>query len=333
MRLPNGYGTVYKLHGRRRRPWIARRCIGKRIDDTRRRVVTVYLTIGTYATRAEALAALAAYNADPYDPVKRAKTLSEAYEAWAAVHFPTLRETTHYRAAYAVLRPLHDRPLSDIKLDDYEAVLTASQKNAPTLRNVRLLLSQIYAYAAIHEYIPADRKDIPRHIVVGDANPNKLTRRIFTPDEIRALWAAPYTGINPAVLTLLYTGLRVSELCALTPEDVDYDAQTASVRAAKTSAGIRTVPIADGLIDVVRAYMAGPRPSAAVLRASMRTTLGHLPHDCRHTFASLAVERGIDQRIIDAILGHAGANVALRVYTHIDTATMLDAVNRLLDIC
>ena len=62
MRLPNGYGSVYKLSGNRRKPYIARRTIGW--DDNGKQL---YANIGYYRTRAEALQALAAFNDNPYD--------------------------------------------------------------------------------------------------------------------------------------------------------------------------------------------------------------------------------------------------------------------------
>lgn len=60
MKLPNGYGTVYKLSGNRRRPWIARKTIGWSEEGKQ-----LYYTIGYFKTRAEAMAALAEYNKNP----------------------------------------------------------------------------------------------------------------------------------------------------------------------------------------------------------------------------------------------------------------------------
>ena len=62
MRLPNGYGTVYKLSGNRRKPFMVRKTIGWSDEGKQ-----LYKTIGYYETRKLALAALADYNANPYD--------------------------------------------------------------------------------------------------------------------------------------------------------------------------------------------------------------------------------------------------------------------------
>lgn len=67
MKLPNGYGSVYKLSGKRRNPYIVRKTTGWTIDEATNTAKQQYITIGYYPTRAKALEALANYNANPYD--------------------------------------------------------------------------------------------------------------------------------------------------------------------------------------------------------------------------------------------------------------------------
>lgn len=56
MKLPNGYGSIKKLSGKRRRPFMA--CEGKS---------GLQKVLGYFATREEALAVLAKYNTSPWD--------------------------------------------------------------------------------------------------------------------------------------------------------------------------------------------------------------------------------------------------------------------------
>ena len=70
MKLPNGYGAVVKLSGKRRKPYAARVTV-KWTEDGKQ--VRKYL--GFYRTRQEALKALADYNANPYDLEAREVTL------------------------------------------------------------------------------------------------------------------------------------------------------------------------------------------------------------------------------------------------------------------
>ena len=62
MRMPNGYGTVYKLSGKRRLPFIARITTGWTNEGKQ-----VLKTIGYFKTKQEGLQALANYHNDPYD--------------------------------------------------------------------------------------------------------------------------------------------------------------------------------------------------------------------------------------------------------------------------
>ena len=57
MKNPNGYGSIYKLSGKRRKPYIVRRTIGWSDDGKQ-----LYQTIGYYETRPLAMNALAEYN-------------------------------------------------------------------------------------------------------------------------------------------------------------------------------------------------------------------------------------------------------------------------------
>ena len=67
MKLPNGFGSVYKLSGNRRNPYVAKKTKGWEIDPITGKSKQLYITVGYYPTRKEALTALAEYNKDPFD--------------------------------------------------------------------------------------------------------------------------------------------------------------------------------------------------------------------------------------------------------------------------
>ena len=55
MKLPNGYGSVVKLSGKRRRPYQVRKTVGWHYDKVKDKQVQDMITIGYAATRAEGL--------------------------------------------------------------------------------------------------------------------------------------------------------------------------------------------------------------------------------------------------------------------------------------
>ena len=74
MRNPNGYGSVFKLSGNRRKPFAVRITQGYTNDGKQ-----IYKYLSYHATRKEAMQALASYNANPYDIDLNNITFSELY--------------------------------------------------------------------------------------------------------------------------------------------------------------------------------------------------------------------------------------------------------------
>ena len=93
MKLPNGFGSVYKFSGKRRRPWAARKTVGWTESTEGKRSNPIYKFIGYYATRAEALTALTEYNKNPYDIDAASVTFSEVYEKWSDRKFQDVSDS------------------------------------------------------------------------------------------------------------------------------------------------------------------------------------------------------------------------------------------------
>ena len=92
MKLPNGYGSVYKLPGKRRCPY--RAIVTERwLFDVETGKKQIRKTIGYYETKNKALEALAEYNKSPFDLESSKITLQEVYDRWSAEHFPTVSES------------------------------------------------------------------------------------------------------------------------------------------------------------------------------------------------------------------------------------------------
>ena len=88
MRNPNGFGTVARLSGNRRRPFIIKKVVGWNNKGH-----PIYDIVGYAATREEGLMILSEYNRDPWD-VDRAKiTMKELFEFWKEKKAPKLGES------------------------------------------------------------------------------------------------------------------------------------------------------------------------------------------------------------------------------------------------
>ncbi len=351
MRLPNGYGSVYKLSGNRRNPWAVRITCGWDVDMQNSRAKQKYKFVGYYPTRKEALSALAEYNQNSYDIDISKITLKEIYDKWSAEFFPTASKSNikGLKTAWKICEnaKLDKMCLIDIKLIHLQNAMDQSGKNAPILKKMKILLSHLYTYAIIHDYITPDRNKIT-YLQINAGNPNKIHRSIFTSQEIEQLWRAePSNPYYSVILILIYTGLRIGELLDLKKENVNLEEQSFKVTASKTQAGIRTVPIADKVLPLFEKwyhnsdskYLITKKDVTHISYSSYKKiywkplldhlNMKHLPHDTRHTCISMLAAAGVDEKITKKIVGHSGQGITESVYTHFNIQELLDAINRI----
>ena len=247
MKLPNGFGTVYKQPGNRRNPYVAKKTKGWEINPETGKAKQLFTIVGYYPTRKEALTALAEFNANPYDVNAAKVTFEDVYERWSSEHFPTVSDSNvkGYKAAWALCDKIAKMRFVDVKLDHLQMIVDESGKNYPTLRKLKVLLGLMYKYAVIHEIIPKERNLVEYVNIKSAGNPNAYNRKPFSKTEVSRIWKVKDTNIYyTVVLMLIYSGCRISELLDLKKENVDLEGRCFKIVEAKTAAGIRTVPIA-----------------------------------------------------------------------------------------
>lgn len=340
MRLPNGYGSVYKLSGNRRRPWIARKTREWSEDGKQ-----LFEIIGYYATKAEALQALAEYNDNPYDLEMSRVTFTEIYERFMKDNFDedTNRSTLkNYTTAYNLSKRLHKMRMADIRPFHMQQVLdTCDTHNAA--KRAHLLYQRMYKWCMEHDAI---KKNYADRVKVKQV-PEPSKKSAFTAEEIQVLWdnleSQPYIGV---ILILIYSGVRISELLDLKKEDVHLQDQWFMVQESKTNAGIREVPIADKVLPIWQSFIEKSKCNYAIttidggkftydnFRKRYWTPLlenlniQHNIHETRHSFISQLVIAGVNQTIIKKIVGHKSImSMTEKVYTHIEMTELIKAVN------
>lgn len=175
------------------------------------------------------------------------------------------------------------------------------------------------------------------HLPLKRPRRQQLLPTVLSPDEFRRFLAAIHNPKHVAILAIAYSaGLRVSEVVALRPEDLDRDRGLINVRGGKGRKDRHTL-LSQLALDLVDAYLNGADPgrwlfpgsrpdrhlstrsvqkvtAAARRRAGITKPL--TPHVLRHSFATHLLERGIDLRVIQELLGHASVRTT-EIYTHV----------------
>lgn len=135
----NGTGSVYKLSGRRRKPWVACITSGWSLDDNGNAKQHKYV-IGTYRTRNEGLIALAEYNKTPYLTDNANMTLEDVYQHWRKSCLNLAPTTLHsYQTAFNSISELHEKTYRTIIAADIDNLIAGksydNQKRCRFLRN------------------------------------------------------------------------------------------------------------------------------------------------------------------------------------------------------
>ena len=342
MRNPNGFGSVFKLKGRRRKPWIARVTTGW-TDDGRQ----LFLPVGYFTTKQEAMNALALHRVSPVSP-RAGITLSELYEEWSAGKYRKITKSTenNYRAAWLHIKPLEKAKFADLRTGHWQAVIDRCADEGlsrSSLEKIRVLAVMLCDHAIKNDIT---NKNYATFIELPRAEKTKKDR--FTDLEIKQL--EKQADVIPwvdTVLILIYTGMRISEMLGLTRFNVNLEQQVIT-GGVKTDAGKdRIIPTHPKILKYIRQRYdqagaalicddQGRRLTAKRYREKMyypaldACGIRQLtPHKCRHTFCSLLAERGADTLSIQRLAGHTDDAFTANEYSHPEIEALRREIGRL----
>lgn len=272
MKLPNGYGSVTKLSGNRRKPYLARVTLGWTINQETGKAVQNRVPIGTFKTKKEALQALAEYGANPYDIQNNNMTLADLYQKWTAAYFPTLESESSSRtitSAWKYCHAIYDMRVKDLRARHIKGVMedgyiisdrgkNAGQKvpaSPGTKARIKSMFNLMLDYALEYELVDknyARTFDLSNDII---KEKEAATRGHinFTDQEMEILWDnLGKIRFVDWILIQCYMGWRPQELAILEIENVDLKNWTIT-GGMKTDAGkYRTVPIHTRIRELVR---------------------------------------------------------------------------------
>ena len=202
--------------------------------------------------------------------------------------------------------------------------------------------------------LPKARKRLPKFLTIQQmadllAAPAKLLASQKEKKGAGRPVSAEVCRRDVAVLETIYScGLRISELCGLRVEDIDFSEQIVRVRGKGKKE--RLVPIGEPALRAMQNYwdalLEPPNAAQPVFRADTnkaaplsplqlaRRLKKYLavagldpaltPHKLRHSYATHLLDAGADLRSVQELLGHAHL-VTTQVYTHVTTERLKKA--------
>lgn len=225
----------------------------------------------------------------------------------------------------------------------YLAHLATRRYARRTIARKASALRRYFGYLHRTGAIPADPA-----VALSASGVDRRLPRVLRDEELRALLDEPKASVtddpehlrarDAAVLELLYgSGLRVAELCELSPADLDLRRRRVTVWGKGRKQ--RVVPLSVPAVEAMRSWIERGReemvtpdtPDEALFlnRRGRRLTPRDVrrlldrravrpthPHALRHTFATHLLDGGADLRAVQELLGHADLSTT-QLYTHV----------------
>lgn len=345
MRNPNGFGCVFKLNGRRRKPYAARITVGW-TDEGKQ----IYKNLGTYSSYKEAMQVLNDYNSNPYDIDASKITFAEIYKKWSSTKFIKLSKSmiAGYKNAYESCKELHDVPFVLIRKFHIQELIDKSNKTYSGREKIKMLTSQLFEYGMENDIV---NKNYSNYLDLGEKPDKSLIRIPFSIEEITKLYSSLhiYRYID-TILMMIFTGVRPSELLLLKTNDVFLDDNYFVCGIKTASSKNRKVPISRFVRPFFEKYYSEAIKNNSEFlitntegynmkysnynrdkfhRIMEQLEMSHMPHDGRHTFATYMSKCKADKLCTQLIMGHSPKVLIDKTYVHKNIDDLQLEINKL----
>ena len=312
-------------------------------------------------TEDEALQAREAYKRAVLSGLKPSSiTFSQYAEKWLKSHKNGIseRSRTRYKLHHRnFVESAGDKPLAQYVPSDISQFFQHYiGKSSSSILQASLAIGGVFRSAVADRIILSD----PTQSIKPPKGTHG-THRAITQEERQAIHNTSHR-LRPAVMVMLYAGLRKGEAIALDIDrDVDFENRLIHVREAvhhlpngqpeitttKTEAGVRTIPLLDTLANELRGLhgllctsakgllmsdSAFDRAWQNYLKALSKTAgkpIRIRTHDLRHSFCTMLYDAGIDIKSAMLWMGHANETMTMRIYTHLSNQKRTEAENTL----
>ncbi len=292
---------------------------------------------------------------EAYAKVKVRPSSHQTYKGYIENHIkPNIGDIPIEKLTSLQLQKFYRRLLTEGRVPRIESENQPKGLSAKTVRNINQVISSAMDMAVKHKLIlsnPTDGCELPKV-------EHKEMHTIHAEQLGAFLREAKESGVYELYYLDLATGLRRGELLGLKWEDVDLAHGVIHVRRQvyridgevkevplKTKNAYRNISISKDTVEMLQemekhriSEYVFPSPSGGPISPDSVLNMLHrvlkragLPavrfHDLRHTFATLALQNGVDIKTVSGMLGHFSAGFTLDTYAHVTTAAQKEAAN------
>ena len=264
-----------------------------------------------------------------------------------------------------LIKDLGEYELEELKpnvLQDFLLKKIDNKYSTNTIKGIVSVLKQALRLAITLEFVD---KEYCSNLKMPSSEEKEIS--VFTKKEQQVIESfclnhkkRNYIGI----VICLYTGIRLGELLALTWDDIDFNSNLLTINKTSYSAKVdgktqiivdkpktkksnRVIPLPNQLVKLLKIikkesnskYVITTRNSRMVGNRSYQRTFKfilkkvNVPyrnfHSLRHTFATNAIELGMDVKTLAEILGHTNAMITLNRYSHSLLNYKIEMMNKL----
>lgn len=251
-----------------------------------------------------------------------------------------------------IQRYFKDKKMQDIRPIEYQRFLNwyGDNHGYESARKLKGVIYTCVSYAVSDDVI---RKNFTDRAELTYNSNNSMKVEYLSTNELKNLVHSTVEGLNInntsryMILTAIYTGMRKSEIQALTWKDINFasntitvnkswDERTKSFKKTKTKSSNRTIKVNSCLLRYLRALQANSStmvfqnsrltiPTSNALNKCLRRILSnsHLSkrdfhfHSLRHVHVAYLLSKGIDIYAISRRLGHSNITITLKTYSYL----------------
>ncbi|HIG31582.1 MAG TPA: tyrosine recombinase XerC [Verrucomicrobiales bacterium] len=205
--------------------------------------------------------------------------------------------------------------------------------------------------------LPKTEKHLPRFLTIDQMNDllaapaKEFKSRMENRKSRPPIDPNPYIRDTAVLETIYSSGLRISEICGLKGEDIDWNELVLRVRGKGNKE--RLIPIGSTALTAIQRYwnglahppsghdpvfLAKEKNGTGIYPRLIQTRLkrylaacgldpGLTPHKLRHSFATHLLDAGADLRSVQELLGHAHL-ITTQIYTHVSTDRLKQAYQK-----